>query len=131
MSRLFPVGVNTTTTDSHQSFRKVNSERVRDIARDLVAHHDDYHLAAVTVTVEHEVRFVPTGNIRSKQPTVGELFIPLEARLTILDGVHLIFGLQRALKECPSLADDSIAIRNVSKFDELEAFAQLPTERKQ
>ena len=110
LPRLFPVGVDQTTSDSHQSFRKVNLARVREIAKDIVAHHDDFHLASVTVSVEQQVRFVAAGNARPKQVAVGELFIPLEARLTIVDGIHRIYGLQRALKDCPSLADECIAV---------------------
>ncbi len=110
LPRLFPVGVDQTTSDAHQSFRKVNIARVREIAKDIVAHHDDFHLAAVTVSVEQQVRFVAAGNAPPKQVAVGELLIPLEARLTIVDGIHRIYGLQRALKDCPSLADECIAM---------------------
>jgi DNA sulfur modification protein DndB len=110
LPKLFPVGVDQTTSDNHQSFRKVNRVRVREIAKDIVAHHDDFHLAAVTVSVEQQVRFVPAVSARPKQVAVGELFIPLEARLTVVDGLHRIYGLQRALKECPSLADECIAM---------------------
>ncbi|MDA1055732.1 MAG: DNA sulfur modification protein DndB [Planctomycetota bacterium] len=110
LSKLFPVGVDQTTSHSHQSFRKVNLARVREIAKDVVAHHDDYHLASVTVSVEQQVRFIAAENARPKQVAVGELLIPLEARMTIVDGVHRILGLQRALKEFPSLADECIAM---------------------
>ena len=110
LPKLFPVGVDDSTNDTHQSFRKANVARVREIAKDIVEHRNDFHIAAVTVSIEHEVRFIAAENTRSKLPVVGELFIPLEARLTILDGVHRIYGLQRALAECPSLADDSIAM---------------------
>ena len=110
LPKLFPVRVDDSTSNVHQSFRKANVARVRDIAKDIVQHCDDFHIGAVTVSVEHEVRFVAAENTRSKLPCIGELFIPLEARLTILDGIHRIYGLQRALAECPSLADNSIAM---------------------
>ncbi len=110
LPRLFPVGVDQSTSDSHQSFRKVNLARVREIAKDIVTNHDDFHLAAVTVSIEQQVRFVAAGNARPKQLAVGDLFIPLEARLTIVDGNHRIYGLQRALKECPTLADECVAM---------------------
>ena len=47
LPRLFPVGVDQSTSDSHQSFRKVNLARVREIAKDIVAHHDDFHFAGI------------------------------------------------------------------------------------
>ncbi len=110
LPRLFPVGVDQTTSGAQQSFRKVNRARVREIAKNIVAHHDDFHLAAVTISVEQQVRFVAAGTARPKQVAVGDLIIPLEARLTIVDGIHRIYGLQRALKECPSMADECIAM---------------------
>jgi DNA sulfur modification protein DndB len=110
LPRLFPVAVDPNTGDSQHVFRKVNVARVRDIASEIIAHHDEFHLAAVTISVEHDVRFATARKSRSKLPVVGELFIPLEARLTIIDGIHRIYGLQRAFKKCPSLGDDSIAM---------------------
>lgn len=110
LPKLFPVGVNQTTSDGDQSFRKVNRTRVREIARDIGDRHDDYHLAAVTVTVEQTVRFVAATGGKAKGVASGELWIPLEAKLTIVDGIHRIYGLQRAVKDCPALADQSIAL---------------------
>ncbi len=110
LPRLFPVGIDQNTGASQQTFRKANTGRVREIANAVAAHHDDYHLAAVTVSVEDEVRFAGARQTRSKHPTVGELFIPLEAPITIVDGIHRIHGLQRAFKKCPSLGDDSVAM---------------------
>ena len=110
LPKLFPIGTEQTTSDIQQSFRSVNMARVREIAKDIVAHKGSFHLAAVTVAIEQRVRFEPYVSTRSKQPTAGELLIPLEARLTIIDGIHRIYGLQRSLKQCPSLADDSVAV---------------------
>jgi len=110
LPKLFPIGVDPTTSNSHESFRKANVTRIREIANDVVAHHDDFHLAAVTISVEHEVRFVAAGSSRAEQSALGELLIPLEARITIVDGIHRIYGLQRALKQCPSLRDDCLAM---------------------
>src|SRR5579859_1526313 len=73
LPRLFPVGVDRTTSESHQSFRKANVTRIRDIANDIVAHRHDYHLAAVTISIEHEVRFVADRKASAKQPAVGDL----------------------------------------------------------
>ena len=105
LPKLFPVGVDESTSETLQSFRRVNIARVRDIAKKVVNHHDTYHIDSVTVSVEREVRFVTCEKGRAKDPITGELFIPLDSRLTILDGIHRIFGLQRALAKCPSLGD--------------------------
>lgn len=110
LPRLFPVGVDDSTSGVHQSFRKASMPRVREIAKDIVDHCDNYQIPAVTVSIEHEVRFISDGRIRSKLPSSGELSIPLAARLTILDGIHRIYGLQLALSQCPAIRDDSIAM---------------------
>lgn len=110
LPRLFPVGVDRSTGSNHQSFGKVNRTRVRDIARAIVDSRDSYHIASITVSIEQRVRFVPVTKFRTTLPVAGELFIPLDAKLAILDGLHRVFGLQRALAECPSLADDSVAM---------------------
>lgn len=109
LAKLFPIGTDQTISEANQSFRSVNIVRVREIAKNIVEHHKDFHLAAVTVSVESQVRFHASGDTRPKQLAVGELVIPLDARLTIVDGIHRIYGLQQALKECPSLADECIA----------------------
>lgn len=109
LPKLFPVGVDSATTDQAQSFRQVNAERVREIAREIVAHRDDYHLGAVIVSVEQKVRYVPLDSTHA-DASQGNLIVPLAAPLVIHDGNDRVFALQRALKECPALADDCIAL---------------------
>jgi DNA sulfur modification protein DndB len=110
LPKLFPVAIEDSTGESHQSLRRANAARVREIAAEIVEHSKDFHIATVTISVEHTVRFVATENANTKHPVCGELFIPLAARLAIIDGLNRVFGLQRALSKCPSLADDSIAM---------------------
>ena len=109
LPRLFPAGVDLTTAGAQRSFRNANVERVRKIAREVVANHRDYHLATITISVESDARFVGTHSGK-RNPVTGELFIPLEAPLAIIDGVHRILGLQRALRQLPAIADDCIAM---------------------
>lgn len=110
LPKLFPIGTDQSISDAHQSFRQANMTRVREIAKEIVAHRDSFHLSAITITVEHQVRFDVARTSRDKKPSAGELYIPLDARMTIIDGIHRIAGLQRAMKDCPSLADDCVAI---------------------
>lgn len=110
LPRLFPVGVEDSSRGAFHTFRKADPTRVREIAQEVLDHRAAYHIAAATISIEHEVRFVANDTRRSKAPVAGELFIPLAARLTIIDGLHRIYGLQRALAEYPALADDSVAV---------------------
>lgn len=110
LPKLFPIGVDSATTDQPQSFRQVNAERVREIARHVVTHRDDYHLGAVIVSVEQKVRYVPLDSTRTPDPAQGNLVVPLDAPLVIHAGKHRVFALQRALKECSALGDDCVVL---------------------
>ena len=107
LPKLFPIGVDNATNAQAQSFRQINAERVREMARDIVAHRDDYHLGAVIVSVEQKASFVPLG---SPDTGHGTLIVPLDAPLLIHDGNEQVFALQRALKECAALADDCVTV---------------------
>lgn len=110
LPKLFPVGVSKSTDQSQQSFRTVSLTRVRAIAKEIVAQPNDYHLGTVSISIEHRVQFVANDRTTSKSPQNGDLVIPLEARLVILDGLDRVYGLQRALAERPSLAEDSVGL---------------------
>jgi DNA sulfur modification protein DndB len=110
LPRLFPIVDDDDTSASHQSFRKVNLKRVAEITKDIVAHHENLYLAPVTISVEHTVRFDGEKESRSRLPTTGQLSIPLEARLAIIDGIHRIYSLQRALALRPSLGSGCVAM---------------------
>lgn len=110
LPKLFPIGTNPDLTDAHQSFRGVNLTRVREIAHDICVHHDDFNLAAVTISIEEQVRFVPARSSGSQFLAGGELRIPLNARITIIDGIHRIYGMQRALRERPELGNECLAV---------------------
>lgn len=110
LAKLFPIGTSNATSEEQQPFRKANKARVSEIAKEVVDRSGAFHIAPVTISIEHAVRFVAPKQSTSKQPALGELFIPLEARLTIIDGLHRIQGLQRAVVDCPELAADSVAM---------------------
>ncbi|MFO1045911.1 MAG: DNA sulfur modification protein DndB [Planctomycetaceae bacterium] len=110
LPKLFPIGANPSVAEAHQSFRSVNLTRVREIAKEIVAHQDNFNLAAVTISIEQAVRFVAPARLASKLLTTGELYIPLDAKMTIIDGIHRIYGLQLALKELRDLGDECLAV---------------------
>lgn len=68
------------------------------------------HLPAVTVSVEQKVRFVASESADTKSPAIGQLHIPLDAPLTILDGTDLVQALQQVLAQSSKIADESIAV---------------------
>ncbi|MEI8379660.1 MAG: DNA sulfur modification protein DndB [Planctomycetota bacterium] len=110
LPKFFPIGTNPELADTHQSFRSVNLARVREIAKEIVAHHENFNLAAVTISIEQSVRFVAAAGSTSKSLATGELRIPLDARMTIIDGIHRIYGLQQALKVHRDLGEECLAV---------------------
>lgn len=104
LPKLFPTNLSATVSDDH-AFRKADMKRVREIARHFAANAADVTLSAVTISVESRLRFVSTGTARRNTPAIGELQIPLDARLVVQDGIHRIYGLQGALRINSALAD--------------------------
>ena len=104
LPKLFPVILSSATADE-QPFRKADGKRVREIACHFAANVDDVTLSAVTISVERRLRFVPSGTMRRGSPAIGELQIPLDARLVVQDGIHRLYGLQSALQMNATLAD--------------------------
>ena len=89
--------------------RLINRARVPAIARYIVEHPKDYVLSALCASVDGPLDFTslePSGALR----TVGQLRISMTATLLINDGQHRRAAIEVALRERPSLADESIAI---------------------
>lgn len=103
LPRLFPQSTRDTrrsTSDKH------NQNWFQQAAKNL----QDLHLPALTVSVEQKVRFVASEATDTKSPATGQLQIPLDAPLMILEGAELVQTLQQALAQSPKIADESIAV---------------------
>jgi len=85
--------------------RQLNRGRVPEIARYIVDHADSYVFSAITASIDADVRFEATG-----ASDVGTLHIPLSARFIINDGQHRRAAIEQALRQRPSLADETIAV---------------------
>lgn len=85
--------------------RLLNRGRVPEIARYIVDHADSYVFSAITASIDADVRFEATG-----ASDVGTLHVPLSARFIINDGQHRRAAIEQALRQRPTLADETIAV---------------------
>jgi DNA sulfur modification protein DndB len=89
--------------------RTLNKARVPEIARYLVGNPRGYVLPALTASADGKVRFEPLAEA-GQAKHVGQLVIPMSARLLINDGQHRRAAIESALRERPGLGDETIAI---------------------
>ncbi|MEM6392800.1 MAG: DNA sulfur modification protein DndB [Planctomycetota bacterium] len=89
--------------------RSLNKGRLPEITRYIVDNPGDYCFSAITASIDAEVKFEPLGE-RGDDSLVGQLRIPMGARLIINDGQHRRAAIQEALDQNPDLGDESIAV---------------------
>lgn len=87
--------------------RSLNTTRVAELARYLTAQPSSYVLAPLVAAVDCEIAFEPLVN---DLPEIGQLRVPLTARLVIHDGQHRRAAIQRALTENPALGNDTVPV---------------------
>lgn len=89
--------------------RLLNRSRLPEIARYINENRDGYVFSAITASVDADVRFAAASN-GSSGGMIGSLHIPMSARFIINDGQHRRAAIEMALRDCPELADESIAV---------------------
>ncbi len=89
--------------------RLLNRARLPEIARYIGENRDSYVFSAITASVDADVRFAAASN-GNQQGMIGSLHIPMSARFIINDGQHRRAAIEMALRDCPELADESIAV---------------------
>lgn len=85
--------------------RVLNKARLPEMARYLLDNRESFVFSALTASIDAEVRFEPVEDER-----FGRLRVPMDARFIINDGQHRRAAIELALREDPSLADETIAI---------------------
>ena len=89
--------------------RRVNKQRVPEIASYITRHSNSYVLSAITASVDSKVKFEPLGD--PDQPACsGQLFVPMSAQFILHDGLHRCAAIKEAVKKNPKLGDESIPI---------------------
>ena len=86
--------------------RVLAKNRVPEIANYILKNRDNYTFSALTASVDGNVLFTPIPGADN----MGTLKVDMNAKIIINDGQHRRAAIEAALKECPDLADECIAV---------------------
>ena len=89
--------------------RVLNKGRVPEIARYITGNRATYIFSAITASIDAEVRFESLAS-GAEGSRVGLLHIPMSARFIINDGQHRRAAIEMALRDCPEVGDETIAV---------------------
>ena len=89
--------------------RVLNRARVPEIARYVLQNRSSYVFSAITASIDGPVRFEAIGN-EGEASRVGALRVDMNAQFIINDGQHRRAAIELALKEDPSIGDETIAV---------------------
>jgi len=89
--------------------RILNRARVPDIAHYILENRNTYVFSAITASVDGDLRFEAMGS-EGETSRIGALHVDMRARFIINDGQHRRAAVELAIKEEPSLGDETISV---------------------
>ena len=92
----------------YRSQRILNRKRIPEMAAYIVSNPNDYVFSSLTASIDGNFDFSPTNE--ELDDKIGILRVSMDSRLLINDGQHRRAAIEEALKEQPSLADETISI---------------------
>ena len=87
--------------------RILNKSRIPEMAAYILQNHENYVFSALTASIDGEARFEQSA---PESSDLGSLHISMQARFLINDGQHRRAAIEAALREEPTLGDETIAI---------------------
>ena len=115
--------------------RVINKSRVPALSQYIVENRDSYLFSSLTASVDGDAEFTPISKSANGQK-MGVLRVSMESKWLINDGQHRRAAIDLALKDDPSLGNESISIvifidrglkRSQQMFADLNRFAVRPT----
>ncbi|MEX1216714.1 DNA sulfur modification protein DndB [Saccharospirillum sp.] len=89
--------------------RTLNLERIPEITNYILSQRDGYAFSAITACIDGASAFSPIGK-GTHEANIGTLTIDADAEVYITDGQHRNAAILEALKQDPTLADESISV---------------------
>jgi DNA sulfur modification protein DndB len=89
--------------------RTLNTERIPQITNYILSQREDYAFSAITACIEGASAFTPIGQ-GAHETNIGTLTIDADAEVYITDGQHRNAAIAEALKQDPTLAEESISV---------------------
>lgn len=89
-----------------RSQRALSKTRIPEISHYVISNRDNYTFSALTASIDSDITFEKMSN----ESKLGNLHIPMDARIVINDGQHRRAAIEQALKDIPELGDETIAV---------------------
>lgn len=105
LPRLFPID-DEYVLPEYRAQRKLNESRIPVISKYILDNRDTYVFSALAASIDGEFAF----KTDSSNPYVGTLEVSLDAKFLINDGQHRKSSILEAMREDPTLGDETISI---------------------
>lgn len=105
LPRLFPID-DEYVLPEYRAQRKLNESRIPVISKYILDNRDSYVFSALAASIDGEFSFKSD----SINPDVGTLEVSMDAKFLINDGQHRKSSILEAMREDPSLRDETISI---------------------
>ena len=106
LPRLFPVEEEEFILPEYRAQRKLNETRIPVISKYVLENRDSYVFSALAASIDGEFSFKSTAD----NADTGMLEVSMDAHFLINDGQHRKSAIISALKEDPTLGDETISI---------------------
>lgn len=106
LARLFPADDEEYVLPEYRAQRKLNMARIPIISKYILENRDSYVFSALAASIDGQFRYV--GN--DVNSDTGLLEVSMDAKFFINDGQHRKSAIFEALKEDPSLGEETISI---------------------
>ncbi len=87
--------------------RVLNKSRIPEMKEYLLK--NDYIFSSLTVSIDGDIKFIPAGDDKDNF-RIGNLFIPMDAKILVNDGQHRRAAISEAIKENPQLGYETISV---------------------
>ena len=127
--RLLTVPDGTELSPEARAQRKLNATRIPEITRYILENEDSWLFSSLTASFDADEDFAPA----KEDPNMGTLTLPLTTELWVNDGQHRRAAIERALREDPTIGDQTISVvlfpsesleRNQQMFSDLNRTVQ-------
>lgn len=106
LRRLFPVDEEELVQPEYRAQRKLNEARIPVISKYILDNRDSYVFSALAASIDGEYNF----EANTDNSDLGVLNVSMDANFLINDGQHRKSAILEALKEDPSLENETISI---------------------
>jgi DNA sulfur modification protein DndB len=115
--------------------RELNKNRVTPIRKYIIENQNSYVFSSIAASIDREVSFQPYGKDLIGRK-IGTLSVPMDSHFIINDGQHRLAAIKEALKEDPSIEEETISIviyidsglkNSQQMFADLNRYAVRPT----